>query len=47
MRRDHRSGDRIGYGNAAMAETVAGLGDAELADLAHFLAHFRTTGTKR
>jgi len=44
MRRDHRSGNRIGYGNAAMAETVAGLGDAELA---HFLAHFRTTGTKR
>lgn len=45
--RDYRSGNRIGYGNAAMAETVAGLSDAELADLAHFLAHFRTTGTKR
>jgi cytochrome c553 len=44
---DYRSGNRIGYGNAAMAETVAGLGDAELADLAHFLAHFPTTGTKR
>ena len=47
MRRDHRSADRIGYGNAAMAETVAGLGDAELADLAYLLAHFRTTGIKR
>ncbi len=45
--RDYRGGNRIGYGNAAMAETVAGLGDAELADLAYFLAHFHTTGTKR
>ena len=45
--RDYRSGNRIGYGNAAMAETVAGLGDAELADLAHFLAHFPTKGNRR
>ena len=45
--REYWGGNRIGYGNAAMAETVAGLGDAELADLAYFLAHFRTTGTRR
>jgi cytochrome c553 len=38
--RDYKSGARIGYGNAAMAEVVAELGDAELQDLAHFLAHF-------
>jgi cytochrome c553 len=44
---DYRSGNRIGSGNAAMAETVHGLGDAQLADLAHFLAHFPTTGTRR
>jgi cytochrome c553 len=45
--RDYRSGDRIGYGNAAMAETVAGLADGDLQDLAHFLAHFRTTRERR
>jgi cytochrome c553 len=45
--RDYRSGNRIGYGNAAMAETVAGLTDGDLQDLAYFLAHFPTTGTRR
>ncbi len=39
--RDYRSGLRIGYGNALMPETVAGLSDADLADLAYFLAHTR------
>lgn len=39
--RDYRSGKRIGYGNAAMAETVAGLGDEDLAALAHMLAHWK------
>jgi cytochrome c553 len=39
--RDYRSGARIGYGNAVMPETVAGLSDAQLADLAHYLAHLR------
>ena len=37
--RDYRSGARIGYGNAAMGETVAGMGEADLAALAHFLAY--------
>ncbi len=36
--RDYRSGARIGYGNAVMPETVAGLSDTELADLAYFLS---------
>ena len=36
--RDYRSGARIGYGNAVMPETVAGLDDAQLADLAYYLA---------
>jgi cytochrome c553 len=36
--RDYKSGARIGYGNAAMAEAVSGLADSELLDLAHFLA---------
>jgi cytochrome c553 len=39
--RDYKSGARIGYGNAAMAEVVAGLGDADLQDLAHYLANLR------
>jgi hypothetical protein len=39
--RDYRSGARIGYGNAVMPETLAGLDDAQLADIAHFLAHIR------
>jgi cytochrome c553 len=36
--RDYKSGARIGYGNAAMAEAVSNLADFELLDLAHFLA---------
>lgn len=39
--RDYRAGKRIGYGNAQMPETVAGLDDAVLADISHYLAHFR------
>jgi cytochrome c553 len=39
--RDYRSGTRVGYGNAVMPETVSGLGDAELSDLAYFLAYLR------
>lgn len=38
--RDYRAGRRIGYGNAAMAETVAGLADEDLAALAHLLAYW-------
>lgn len=33
-----RSGVRLGYTNA-MGEALAGLGEADIADLAHFLAH--------
>ena len=36
---DFKSGRRIGYGNAAMAEAVAQLAPAELADIAYYLAH--------
>jgi cytochrome c553 len=39
--RDYRSGRRIGYGNAAMAETVAGLADEDLAALAQMLAYWK------
>ena len=39
--RDYRAGRRIGYGNAAMAETVAGLADEDLAALAHLLAYWK------
>jgi cytochrome c553 len=39
--RDYRSGARVGYGNAVLPETVAGLADAELSDLAYFLAHWK------
>ena len=39
--RDFASGRRIGYGNAAMAETVAGLSDEDLAALAHLLAYWK------
>jgi cytochrome c553 len=38
---DYRGGKRVGYGNAAMPETVTGLDDKQLADIAHYLAHFR------
>lgn len=38
--RDYKKGARVGYGMAVMPETVSGLSDAELQDLAHFLAHF-------
>jgi cytochrome c553 len=37
---DYRSGARVGT-QAAMAEAVRGLGDADFAALAHYLAHFR------
>ena len=39
--RDYLSGQRIGYGSATMPEELAGLTDADLADIAHFLAHLR------
>jgi cytochrome c553 len=38
--KDYKSGKRIGYGNAVMPETLGGLSEAELADVAHALAHF-------
>jgi cytochrome c553 len=38
--REYQAGTRIGT-QAAMAEAVRGLDDAALADLAHYLAHFR------
>ena len=41
--RDYKSGARVGYGNAVMPETVSGLSDADLADVAHFLAHLRVS----
>jgi cytochrome c553 len=37
--RDYKKGARAGYGMAVMPETVSGLADAELQDIAHFLAH--------
>jgi cytochrome c553 len=37
---DYRAGSRVGT-QAAMAEAVRGLTDADLADLAYFLAHVR------
>ena len=36
--RDYQKGDRIGYGSASMPEELSGMGDRELADLAHFFA---------
>jgi cytochrome c553 len=37
--RDYKSGARVPYGRG-MEEVVAVLGEAEFADLAHYLAHF-------
>jgi cytochrome c553 len=37
--RDYQKGERIGYGSATMPEELAGLGDADLVDIAHYLAH--------
>jgi cytochrome c553 len=39
--RDYKKGERVGWGNAVMPELVSGLSDAELGDLAHYLARFR------
>ena len=36
--RDYKSGQRIGYGSATMPEELAAFTDANLADIAHFLA---------
>jgi cytochrome c553 len=44
--RDYKRGTRIGYG-AAMAVELAGLSDADLVDLAHFLAYFPGAGDAR
>ena len=44
--RDYKSGARIGYG-AAMSTELAGLGEGDLADLAHYLAHFPAQGRGR
>lgn len=38
--RDFKSGKRIGYGGA-MADVLAGLEEADLTNLAHYLAHLR------
>jgi len=40
--REYKSGARLGYGGA-MAQELAGLGDQDLVDLAHFLAHLGAT----
>jgi len=37
--RDYRKGDRIGYGSATMPEELAGLSEADLGDIAHYLAY--------
>ncbi|HEU0199873.1 MAG TPA: c-type cytochrome [Burkholderiaceae bacterium] len=37
--KDYRSSSRIGYGTAVMPETVNGLSDAQLEDVAHYLAY--------
>jgi len=39
--RDYRSGKRIGYGGA-MADELKSLDEGQLADLAYYLAHFRS-----
>jgi cytochrome c553 len=40
--REYKSGARLGYGGA-MAQELAGLSDQDLIDLAHFLAHQKST----
>jgi cytochrome c553 len=44
--RDYKKGARTGYGTAVMPETLSGLGDQELADVAHFLSHVRAASPK-
>jgi cytochrome c553 len=38
---DFRQGSRIGYGEPVMPVVAAALSEAEIADLAHYLSHFR------
>jgi cytochrome c553 len=40
--REYKSGARLGYGGA-MSQELAGLGDGDLIDLAHFLSHLGST----
>jgi cytochrome c553 len=37
--KDYKDGKRVGYGNAQMPETVAGLNENQLTDLAYYLAY--------
>jgi cytochrome c553 len=39
--RDYKGGQRIGYGGATMPEELAPFKDAELVDIAHYLANRR------
>ena len=38
--RDYKGNKRVGYGNAIMPETVSGLNEEELKDVAYYLARF-------
>jgi cytochrome c553 len=38
---DFKRGSRVGYGEPVMPAVAAALSDAEIRDLAHYLAHFR------
>ena len=38
---DFKQGSRTGYGEPVMPEVAAALSEAEIADLAHYLSHFR------
>jgi cytochrome c553 len=42
---DFRKGARIGFGEPVMPEVARALSEAEIADLAHYLSHFRSAGS--
>ena len=37
--KEYKAGTRVGYGNAVMPETVSGLNEQDLGELAYFLSH--------
>jgi cytochrome c553 len=43
---DFRSGARVGFGEPVMPAVAKALSEAEIADLAHYLSHFRNSGSE-
>jgi cytochrome c553 len=45
--RDYKGSRRVGYGSASMPEVLSAFSDADMSDLAHFLAHVAPAARRR